>query len=116
MSKLLGKQTIDTQTRGETRGRNGSSSTNFQNAGRELMTPDEVRMLDNDYALLFVRGERPVKDRKYEILKHPNIALTEDGGALPYLHIPGPGYAREDLDFSFSSLDEIELIELEESI
>lgn len=45
------------------------------------MTPGEVRMLDNRYSLLFVRGERPVKDLKYDILKHPNIAMTEDGGA-----------------------------------
>ena len=50
------------------------------------MTPDEVRMLDNRYALLFIRGERPVKDLKFDILKHPNIALTADGGAIPYRH------------------------------
>lgn len=114
ISKLLGKQTIDTQTRGETRGRSGSSSTNFQNAGRELMTPDEVRMLDNDYALLFIRGERPVMDQKYDLLKHPNIALTEDGGAAPYLHAPGLNFSMADLDFPFSGIDEIEIIEWEE--
>ena len=43
-------------------------------------------MLDNRYALLFVRGERPVMDLKYDILKHPNVKLTADGGMLPYLH------------------------------
>lgn len=115
VSKLLGKQTIDTETHGETKGRNGSYSTNKQNAGRELMTSDEVRMLDNDYALLFIRGERPVMDKKYDILKHPNLKHTEDGGAAPYLHCPGPGFAQEDLGFTFTSLDEIELIDMEES-
>lgn len=86
VSKLLGKETIDTNTYGRSKGRNGSYSTNWQLAGRELMTPDEVRMLDNRYALLFIRGERPVEDLKFDILKHPNIALTTDGGAEPYRH------------------------------
>ena len=86
VSKLLGKETIDTNSYGQSKGRNGSYSTNWQLAGRELMTPDEVRMLDNRYALLFIRGERPVKDLKFNILKHPNIALTTDGGAEPYRH------------------------------
>ena len=86
VSKLLGKETIDTNTYGQSKGRNGSYSTNWQLAGRELMTPDEVRMLDNRYALLFIRGERPVEDLKFDILKHPNIALTADGGAGPYRH------------------------------
>ena len=86
VSKLLGKETIDTNTYGQSKGRNGSYSTNWQLAGRELMTPDEVRMLDNRYALLFIRGERPVEDLKFDILKHPNIALTADGGAIPYRH------------------------------
>ena len=86
VSKLLGKETIDTNTYGQSKGRNGSYSTNWQLAGRELMTPDEVRMLDNRYALLFIRGERPVEDLKFDILKHPNIMLTTDGGAEPYRH------------------------------
>ena len=86
VSKLLGKETIDTNTYGRSKGRNGSYSTNWQLAGRELMTPDEVRMLDNRYALLFIHGERPLEDFKYDILKHPNIALTTDGGAEPYRH------------------------------
>lgn len=86
VSKLLGKETIDTNSYGQSKGRNGSYSTNWQLAGRELMTPDEVRMLDNRYALLFIRGERPVEDLKFAILKHPNIALTADGGAGPYRH------------------------------
>lgn len=86
VSKLLGKETIDTNTYGQSRGRNGSYSTNWQITGRELMTPDEVRMLDNRYALLFIRGERPVEDLKYDIMKHPNIRYTTDGGAEPYRH------------------------------
>ena len=86
VSKLLGKETIDTNTYGRSRGRNGSYSTNYQLAGRELMTPDEVRMLDNRYALLFIRGERPIQDLKYDILHHPNVALTTDGSAPAYTH------------------------------
>lgn len=86
ISKLLGKETIDTKTFGRSRGRNGSYTTNFQITGRELLTPDEVRRLDNRYALLFIRGERPTKDLKYDIKKHPNAALSEDGGAPPYIH------------------------------
>lgn len=86
VSKLLGKETIDTNTYGRSRGRNGSYSTNWQITGRELMTPDEVRMLDNRYALLFIRGENPIEDLKYDIMRHPNIRLTTDGGAEPYQH------------------------------
>ena len=84
--RLLGKETIDTNTYGKSSGRSGNYSTNYQISGRELMTPDEVRMLDNRYALLFVRGERPVMDFKYDILKHPNVKLTTDGGQPPYIH------------------------------
>ena len=86
VSELLGKETIDTNTFGRSSGRSGNYSTNYQISGRELLTPDEVRMLDNRYALLFIRGERPVMDFKYDILKHPNIKLTTDGGAPPYNH------------------------------
>ena len=86
VSELLGKETIDTNTYGKSTGRNGNYSTNYQNTGRELMTPDEVRMLDNRYALLFIRGERPVMDLKYDILKHPDVRMTTDGDMEPYLH------------------------------
>ena len=86
ISKLLGKATIDTNTYGQSKGRSGSYSTNWQIAGRELYMPDEVRMLDNRYALLFIRGERAVQDGKYNILRHPNIKLTADGGMPPYVH------------------------------
>ena len=82
----LGKATIDTNTYGKSSGRNGNYSTNYQITGRELMTPDEVRMLDNRYALLFIRGEPPIMDEKFDILKHPNVALTTDGKAKPYQH------------------------------
>ena len=83
---FLGKETLDTNTYGKSTGRNGNYSTNYQQSGRELLTPDEVRMLDNRYALLFVRGERPIMDFKYDILKHPDVALTADGRAEPYNH------------------------------
>ena len=79
VSELLGKATIDTNTYGKSDGMRGNFSTNYQNTGRELMTPDEVRLLDNRYAILFIRGERPVLDFKYDLLKHPNLALTADG-------------------------------------
>ena len=86
VSKLLGKETIDTNTYGQSKGKNGSYSTNFQISGRELLTPDEVRMLDNKYALLFIRGERPIMDEKFDILKHSNVALTTDGKGNCYKH------------------------------
>ena len=86
VSELLGKETIDTNTYGKSTGHSGSYSTNYQQTGRELLTPDEVRLLDNQYALLFIRGERAVKDFKYDILKHPNIELTADGKAPMYEH------------------------------
>ena len=86
VSELLGKSTIDTNTYGKSSGRSGNYSTNYQISGRELLTPDEVRMLDNQYAILFIRGERPVLDFKYDILKHPNVAMTADGNAGVYAH------------------------------
>lgn len=84
ISELMGKETLDTNTYGYSRGRSGSFSVNDQQTGRELLTPDEVRMLDNRKAILFVRGERPMLDDKYDLMRHPNIKLTEDGGAPPY--------------------------------
>ena len=88
ISELLGKETIDTRTSSQSKGRSGSFSQSFQQTGRELMTPDEVRRLDNKKAIVFLRGERPVIDEKYDIMQHPNIELTEDGGAAPYTHHP----------------------------
>ena len=98
VSKLLGKETIDMNTYGQSKGRNGNYSTNWQITGRELMTPDEVRMMDNKYALLFIRGERPIMDLKYDILKHPNIKLSADGGAEPYEHAR-PNYSIGSISF-----------------
>ncbi len=100
ISKMLGKETIDTRTRGVTKGQHGSSSTNYQNAGRELLTLDEVRLLDNANALIFIRGERPVMDKKFDILSHPNIKYTEDGGALPYRHSKNNRLLSEDIHFN----------------
>ena len=99
VSKSLGKETIDTNTYARAKGRNGSYTTNWQIAGRDLMTPDEVRMLDNRYALLFIRGESPVKDLKYDILRHPNLALTSDGGAEVY------EYGKDELSIGTLSID-----------
>ena len=86
----LGRATIDTNTYGKSTGRSGSYSTNYQLSGRELYTADEVRMLDNRYALLFIRGEHPIQDEKYDILRHPNISFTADGGMPPYMHGQAP--------------------------
>ena len=86
ISEALGKSTIDTRTHGQTKGKSGSYSTNFQMSGRELLSPDEVRKLDNDYAILFIRGAPPVMDLKYDLMKHPAIRYTVDGGGAPYIH------------------------------
>lgn len=86
VSELLGKSTIDTNTYGKSTGHSGSYSTNYQNSGRELLTPDEVRMLDNQLAILFIRGERPIIDGKYDILKHPHVDMTPDGKGKEYHH------------------------------
>ena len=111
ISELLGKETIDTKTSSQSKGRNGSFSQNFQQTGRELMTPDEVRRLDNKDAIVLIRGEKPVIDEKYDILKHPNIHRTEDGGAPPYLHMPLRAFAADDLSFPIENTDDIEILE-----
>ena len=111
ISELLGKETIDTKTSSQSKGRNGSFSQNFQQTGRELMTPDEVRRLDNKNAIVLIRGEKPVIDEKYDILKHPNIHRTEDGGAPPYLHTPLRAFAADDLSFPIENIDDIEFLE-----
>ena len=111
ISELLGKETIDTRTSSQSKGRNGSFSQNFQQTGRELMTPDEVRRLDNKNAIVLIRGEKPVIDEKYDILKHPNIQRTEDGGAPPYLHTPLRAFAADDLSFPIENIDDIDFLE-----
>lgn len=114
ISKMLGKETIDTRTRGITKGQHGSSNTNYQNAGRELLTLDEVRLLDNSNALIFIRGERPLIDKKFDILSHPNVAKTADGKAVPYKHSKSEKYLRNDLSFTISEdLSNIKLLEVD---
>lgn len=114
ISKMLGKETIDTRTRGITKGQHGSSNTNYQNAGRELLTLDEVRLLDNSNALIFIRGERPLIDKKFDILSHPNITKTADGKAVPYKHSKSEKYLRNDLSFTINEdLSNIKLLEVD---
>lgn len=114
VSELLGKETIDTNTYGQTKGKSGSYSTNFQQSGRELLQPDEVRMLDNQNALLFIRGERPILDAKCDLMKHPNIRYTEDGGAGPFNYAKAP-LAHDDFTFDETRYNDYELL-LDEDI
>ena len=117
VSKLLGKETVHTRTRGQTKGRSGSSSVNYQQTGRDLMTPDEIRMLPTDDALLFIRGEKPVRDKKYNIRRHPNVRRTTDGRAKPYIHNPPvPDYSLPDLPYAFRTLDDFTFLEDEYEI
>lgn len=117
VSKLLGKETVHTRTRGQTKGRSGSSSVNYQQTGRDLMTPDEIRMLPTNDALLFIRGEKPVRDKKYDIKKHPNVRRTADGRAKPYIHNPPvPDYTLPDLPYEFHTLDDYTFLEDEYEI
>ena len=116
VSELMGKENLDLNTYGKSHGRNGNYSTNYQQTGRELLTPDEVRMLDNKYAILFVRGERPIKDFKYDILKHPNVELTTDGKAKPYEHGKvTSAIATVQIDYDVKSYDFKNMEELEEN-
>lgn len=110
ISELMGKETLDTRTYGQSKGRSGSFSVNDQQTGRELLTPDEVRLLDNRKALLFVRGERPILDGKFDLTRHPNIRLTEDGGAVPYDYTKTSG-ARDDLSSLPKQANDWELLE-----
>lgn len=114
ISELLGKETLDTNTFGKSTGHSGSYSTNFQQTGRELLTADEVRLLDNNDGLLFIRGERPIKDKKYNLLKHPNIKQTLDGGYPPYIHGQAAHFI-EDWQNILLSSNEYELLDEEET-
>ncbi|MFR3703184.1 MAG: type IV secretory system conjugative DNA transfer family protein, partial [[Clostridium] leptum] len=113
VSELMGRETLDTNTYGRSRGRSGSFSVNDQQTGRELLTPDEVRLLDNRRAILFVRGERPIMDDKYDLMRHPNIRLAEDGGAPPYDYTQAKD-AADDLDYSPEQYDDFELLDPED--
>ena len=114
ISELLGKETLDTNTFGKSTGHSGSYSTNFQQTGRELLTADEVRLLDNNDGLLFIRGERPIKDKKYNLLKHPNIKQTLDGGYSPYIHGQASHFI-EDWQNILLTNNEYELLDEEET-
>ena len=114
ISKELGKATIDTNTYGKSEGRSGSFTTNSQRTGRELLTSDEVRLLDNNYAVLFLKGERPVQDRKFNLLKHPRIKQTMDGGREPYIH-GQVNHFIEDWQNILLSNNEYELLDVEET-
>lgn len=113
VSELLGKETLDTNTYGQTKGRSGSYSVNYQQTGRELLTPDEIRLLDNRKAILFIRGERPIMDDKYDLKKHVNFRYTEDGGASPYDYVKTP-LAHDDLKIDINRLDDYELLSTED--
>ena len=107
----LGKETIDTNTYGKSSGRGGSYNTNYQKAGRELMDASELRMLDNKKALLFIRGEPPLKDFKYDILNHPNVKYTPDGEGEPYEHGKAPNVvaSMQALNIDAQNLPELEI-------
>ncbi len=110
VSELLGKATIDTNTYGKSSGRSGNYSTNYQISGRELLTPDEVRMLDNKYALLFIRGERPVQDYKFNLFEHPDINLSALGKGKTYYH-GGIENAVGTISFDIDRIDNINEVE-----
>ena len=114
ISELLGKETLDTNTYGKSSGHSGNYSTNYQQTGRELLTADEVRLLDNNYGLLFIKGERPVKDKKYDLLKHPYIKQTLDGGYPPYIHDQASHFI-EDWQNILLTQNEYELLDEEET-
>ena len=113
VSELLGKETLDTNTYGQTKGRSGSYSVNYQQTGRELLTPDEIRLLDNRKSILFICGERPIMDDKYDLKKHVNFRYTEDGGASPYDYAKTP-LAHDDLKIDINRLDDYELLSTED--
>lgn len=113
-SKLLGKETVDTRTRGQSRGHSGSSSVNYQQVSRDLMTPDELLRMKNENCVLFIRGEDPVMDRKYNVKRHPNYRYTANCGEKIYVHQPIADHALRDLPYTFESLDDFDF-DMEES-
>ena len=104
---------IDLNTYGKSTGHSGNYSTNYQLNGRELMTPDEVRLLDNQYSILFIRGERPIMDFKYDVLKHPNVELSVDGKGKPYIH-GEITHAIASVNIDFSNITRLETTEDEQ--
>lgn len=85
VTSLLGKETIDTTTTGDSKSyQNTSSSRNYQRTGRELLTPAELRRMDNKKCVVIIQGSRPAKDNKYNLEKHPNYSKITDGGGVGY--------------------------------
>ena len=78
LSAVLGKETIDTYNTGESRGRETSHSLNYQKLGKELMSQDELAVMDGGKCILQLRGVRPFLSDKYDITKHPNFKYTAD--------------------------------------
>jgi len=116
VSELIGKETIDTDSYGKSVGHSGSYSTNYQILGRDLMTPDEVRMLNNKYAILFIRGERPIKDTKYNILKHPNVVYSADGKGKKYEHgLTKNSIGTINIDYNIHNYDFIDFKDIEDN-
>lgn len=113
LSKALGRETIDTNTYGQSKGRSGSYSTNYQQTGRALLLPDEIRKLDNRFAILLLRGEAPMLDEKYNLLSHPNISHTTDGGAPAFDHTLAPR-AVDDVSIDLTHIDDYELFDADD--
>ena len=78
MSEILGKETIDLYNTGESRGKETSHSLNYQKVGKELMSMDEISVMDGGKCILQLRGVRPFLSNKYDLLKHPKYYLTSD--------------------------------------
>ena len=124
ISELLGKETIDTNSYGRSFGSHANFSENDQIAGRELLTPDEVRLLDNNYALLFIRGERPIKDFKFNLKEHFNSSYTPIGNKSvnPYIHggtenaIGTITFDIEDISFNTEELNNLQIDEIDVEI
>lgn len=114
ISKLLGKETLDMNTYSQSKGRSGSYTKNMQLTGRELMTPDEVRLLDNHYALLFIRGEKAICDEKYNICAHPHYNYMPECGAPIYAHGQAPLSMPLAEVYHMAGNDEFELLTHEE--
>ena len=78
ISEILGKETIDLYNTGESRGKETSHSLNYQKTGKELMSMDELSVMDGSKCILQLRGVRPFLSNKYDLTKHPKFALTSD--------------------------------------
>ena len=84
ISKSLGKETIRTMSSSRSFGRSGGSSVSYNKTGRELMTPDELRTMDNKHCIYFLRGLDPFFARKYDLKSHPNFSRCAAGGGPSY--------------------------------